>query len=305
MNIRTLLMAVALVPALAFAQENDTITNTAVNKNSHDTTFVFNKQKYEISQNGERTNVKVYKKNGTELKKTLETQYLDGQQVEQVYITSPFIPRRGYKRARQEYSHYPIFYYGLGSLGGSAFSTSSDNRNVKDGKAGEWGFYGCTFEFPISNSWAVTSAMAIAFVSHHFSNDYVLNTVDGVTSLQPFAATCHDEGEHESPSKSYLSYCAARIPIMLEWSNRIGSDDLFFAFGPSIEFRSNERSRYKLGKRHTVTKDVNMNHVGLNLEARLGYGFFMLYARTALTPLLRTKYAPEWHPFTVGMGFCF
>ena len=50
MNIRTLLMAAALVPALAFAQENDTITNTAVNKNSHDTTFVFNKQKYEISQ---------------------------------------------------------------------------------------------------------------------------------------------------------------------------------------------------------------------------------------------------------------
>ena len=234
------------------------------------------------------------------------TMVFDGQQVEQVYITSPFIPRRGYKRARQEYSHYPIFYYALGSsLGESAFSTSSDNRNVKDSKAGEWGFYGCTFEFPISNSWAVTSAMAIAFVSHHFSNDYVLNTVDGVTSLQPFAATCHDEGEHESPSKSYLSYWAARIPIMLEWSNRIGSDDLFFAFGPSIEFRANERSRYKLGKRHTVTKDVNMNNVGLNLEARLGYGFFMLYARTALTPLLRTKYAPEWHPFTVGVGFCF
>ena len=101
MNIRTLLMAAALIPALAFAQENDSIANTAVAKNSHDTTFVFNKQKYEISQNGERTNVKVYKKNGTELKKTLETQYLDGQQVEQVYITSPFIPRRGYKRARQ------------------------------------------------------------------------------------------------------------------------------------------------------------------------------------------------------------
>ena len=90
---------------------------------------------------------------------------------------------------------------------------------------------------------------------------------------------------------------------MLEWSSRIGGDDVYAAFGPSIEFRTHERSRYKLGKRHTLTRDVNMNPVGINLEARVGYGFFMLYARTALTPLLRTKYAPEWHPFTVGVGF--
>lgn len=92
MNIRTLALALAIMPAIASAQDNNSDKDTISNKNTYDTTIVFNKQKYEISQTGERTNVKVYKANGSKLEKTLETQYLDGQQVEQVYITSPFIP---------------------------------------------------------------------------------------------------------------------------------------------------------------------------------------------------------------------
>ena len=83
MNIRTLALALAIMPAIASAQDNNSDKDTISNKNTYDTTIVFNKQKYEISQTGERTNVKVYKANGSELEKTLETQYLDGQQVEQ------------------------------------------------------------------------------------------------------------------------------------------------------------------------------------------------------------------------------
>ena len=267
---------------------------------AYDTTFVFNRQKFDISQKGERTDVRVYKKNGSEMKKVKETEFLDGQEVEQVYITSPFIPRKTYKRRSQEYSHYPFFFTGGNMLAGSAFGVNSEGKEKRDSKSGEWGFTGCALECPVSSSWAVTAAISLAFVSHHFKTDYMLTTVDGITSIQPFAVG--DNKNDERPSKSYLSYWACRIPIMLEWSNRIGSDDIYAAFGPSIEFRANERSRYKLGKRHTLTKDVNMNPVGINLEARLGCGFFMLYARTALTPLLRTKYAPEWHPFTVGIG---
>ena len=307
MNIRTLVLTATFMPAIAFAQEATTVQDTTYTQKSatvsdtYDTTFVFNSQKFAISQNGERTNVSVYKKCGTEMKKVRETEFVDGQEVEQVYITSPFIPRKTYKRRNQEYSHYPFFFFGGNMLAGSAFGVKSEGKEMRDSKSGEWGFTGCTFECPVSNSsWAVTAAMSLAFVSHHFKTDYMLTTVDGITSFKPFAVGDDENGER--PSKSYLSYWAVRIPIMLEWSNRIGSEDVYAAFGPSIEFRAKERSRYKLGKRHTLTRDVNMNPVGVNLEARLGYGFLMLYARTSLTPLLHTKYAPEWHPFTVGVG---
>ena len=75
MNIRTLALAAALMPAIAFAQEATTVQDTTYTQksdtvpNTYDTTFVFNSQKFAISQNGERTNVSVYKKCGTEMKK--------------------------------------------------------------------------------------------------------------------------------------------------------------------------------------------------------------------------------------------
>lgn len=85
-------MATALVPAVAFAQEATTNDTTYTQKttevtSAYDTTFVFNRQKFDISQKGERTDVRVYKKNGSEMKKVKETEFLDGQEVEQVYIT--------------------------------------------------------------------------------------------------------------------------------------------------------------------------------------------------------------------------
>ena len=151
MNIRTLALAATFMPAIAFAQEATTAQDTtytqksATVSNTYDTTFVFNSQKFAISQNGERTNVSVYKKCGTEMKKVRETEFVDGQEVEQVYITSPFIPRKTYKRRNQEYSHYPFFFYGGNMLTGSAFGVKSEGKEMRDSKSGEWGFTGCTF----------------------------------------------------------------------------------------------------------------------------------------------------------------
>ena len=67
MNIRTLVMAATFMPAIAFAQEVTTAQDTtytpksATVPNTYDTTFVFNSQKFAISQNDERTNVSVYR----------------------------------------------------------------------------------------------------------------------------------------------------------------------------------------------------------------------------------------------------
>lgn len=76
MNIRTLVMAATFMPAIALAQVATTAQDTtytqqsATVSNTYDTTFVFNSQKFAISQNGERTNVSVYKKCGTEMKRS-------------------------------------------------------------------------------------------------------------------------------------------------------------------------------------------------------------------------------------------
>lgn len=86
------------------------------------------------------------------------------------------------------------------------------------------------------------------------------------------------------------------------WSGR--SADAFLALGPSVEYRWHEHSRYFIGKhKHTETGDINLNPIGLNLEARAGYSGVMLYARAGITPLLNKTKAPECYPMTIGLGF--
>ena len=64
MNIRTLVMAATFMPAIAFAQVATTAQDTTYTQksdtvpNTYDTTFVFNSQKFAISQNGERTSIR-------------------------------------------------------------------------------------------------------------------------------------------------------------------------------------------------------------------------------------------------------
>lgn len=80
--------------------------------------------------------------------------------------------------------------------------------------------------------------------------------------------------------------------------------DAFLALGPSVEYRWHEHSRYFIGKhKHTETGDINLNPIGLNLEARAGYSGVMLYARAGVTPLLNKTKAPECYPMTIGLGF--
>ena len=103
---------------------------------------------------------------------------------------------------------------------------------------------------------------------------------------------------------SDISYNVLRLPIMLEWQKRIGCHDAFLALGPSVEYRWHEHSRYFIGKhKHTETGDINLNPIGLNLEARAGYSGVMLYARAGVTPLLNKTKAPECYPMTIGLGF--
>ena len=111
--------------------------------------------------------------------------------------------------------------------------------------------------------------------------------------------------DDENVEKSYLMYDFVRLPVMLEWQKRLGLN-AFVAVGPSLELRWHERSRYVVGKdKQTQATDINMNPVGLGLDLRAGYGMVMLYARTSLTPLLKSALAPKCYPVSIGLGLRF
>lgn len=119
-------MMAAMMPAFALAETNSNCAPVSVEAN--DTTIRVNDQNIVIKQDGEQTSVKIYKMNGNEMTKISETQFVDGQEVEKVFVTSPFIPQTLSKRKRSLESHYPTFFFGCSQLPGSRGSMGGNNE---------------------------------------------------------------------------------------------------------------------------------------------------------------------------------
>ena len=87
-NLRDIVALVAAVmPLCAGAQQKDT-------------TIVVGQRRVVISGIDAQPSVKIYNQDGTELDKVSETNFVDGQEVEKVYVTSPFIPSALSKKRR-------------------------------------------------------------------------------------------------------------------------------------------------------------------------------------------------------------
>ena len=223
MNIKNVMMMAAMMPAFALAETNSNSAPVSVEAN--DTTIRVNDQNIVIKQDGEQTSVKIYKMNGNEMTKISETQFVDGQEVEKVFVTSPFIPQTLSKRKRSLESHYPTFFFGCSQLPGSRGSMGGNNEmHSRDSKSWEWGITLTSLCFRLSNEIALTSSLSIGQVHHHFKDNYVLSTENGVSAMTPI--------DGETLKKSYISYNVLRLPIMLEWQKRIGCHDAFLALIP-------------------------------------------------------------------------
>ena len=78
-----LLMFAMAVPAIA-NEENDTI-------------IYYNNKQFVVSTDSIETHVAVFNKDGNALVKNKETSYIDGQEVERFFVSSPFVPIRKHK----------------------------------------------------------------------------------------------------------------------------------------------------------------------------------------------------------------
>ena len=286
MKLFRLLLLAATFPALASAQTTET-----------DTSIIVKDKKIVVTQQDGVTTVKIYGDDGKEMKKISQTQYIDGQEIEKIYVTSPLIPQKSSSKHKQKIkAHYPAIFLGNSQLPHTQLNFSgNDEMYSRDNTSWEWGINLTSFCLRITNNFALTSAFSIGQVHHHFSGNHILNT----TNNQTFMETVNDK----KLRKSYISYNVVRMPFMFEWQKRIGRDDLFFALGSSVEYRWGDHSRYMVGhSKTTVTNDINLNPIGVNLEARLGYGNILIYGRSAVSPLLKKSRAPECYPLTIGIG---
>ena len=280
MDMKKSLLFALLLPAVAMAGE------------PADTTIIMNNRQIVVNDSAGITRVSVYDNDGTQLTRTYETSFTDGQEVERVYVTSPFIPQTLGKNKKPMESHYPFFFMGYNLLSdGMAGFSGSTALHTRDSKSWEFGFTLASVAFRLGRNLALTTAMQTTWAYNHFQGNYVLTTTDGMSSLV--------EKEDIKVKKSYISYSIIRVPVMMEWSK--GS--FYAGAGMSIDMRMSDESKYRANKKtYTETEDINLKPLGLNLEMRMGYGFLMLYGRVGLTPLLKTSSAPKCYSVSFGMG---
>lgn len=276
---KTLLLAV-LMPLAAVASE------------PADTTIIMNNRHIVVNDSAGITRVSVYDNDGTQLTRTYETSFTDGQEVERVYVTSPFIPQTLGKNRKPMESHYPFFFMGYNLLSDGAMGFSGSTAlHTRDSKSWEFGFTLASVAFRLGRNLALTTAMQTTWAYNHFQGNYVLTTTDGMSSLV--------EKEDIKVKKSYITYSIIRVPVMMEWSRK----SFYAGLGASIDMRMSDESKYRANKKtHTQTEDINLNSLGVNLEMRLGYGCLMIYGRAGLTPLLKTSRAPKCYSASFGMG---
>ena len=253
-----------------------------------------------VTENKDDVNVTITDSIGDTFDQVYEKKTSDDREIE-YYISSPFFPTsKEVKRKKKIINMYPGIFLGKPSLCDGAFGGKPDY--TRDSKSWEWGITFATFQGAISKEHALglTGALQLTNVHQHFSKSHVLSCdPDGVYS---FTASPDDT------RKSYMSYWALHMPIMLETQSHWGKSRVNLAIGLYAEWRFKAASRYYVQKgKVTENNDLDINPLGLGIEARAGLSGIQFYCRMALTPIINTKNTPTlpkaFYPVSLGIGF--
>lgn len=261
-----------------------------------DTTFIYGDKHILVCDSAGKTRVSVCTADSGQMKRTYETEFVGGQEIQRMYVSTVFFPEIVMKKPSL-YSHYPSLFFGFSMLGNGVMSPGGNNEmHSRDSKSWEWGITLAKIAFRTTEQTSINFALTFGQVHHHFQGNYVLATTDGKSYMKVV-----EDGEVK---KSYISYNSIKVPVTFEWAKRIHGKTVYAGLGASLEFRYKDHSRYFIGKKkYTSTGDTNINPIGINLEAYMGIWGITVYGRAGLTPLLKRSNAPECHTFTVGIGF--
>ena len=278
-----ILLLAALLPALAFAAEKN------------DTTFTVKDKKIVVDVDSGKTVVKVYNKDGYQLSKTREMEFVDGQEVERVFVGSPLIPSENLQNMSFR-PHFPMVWFGMNFLTKGVSSNSSDGLHSRRTGSFELGItpYSIAVPFNKARTFGLTAAVQLAWVHQCFRRNYAMYNDGGRIAYTKLGG---DAGGNN------INYGALRIPIML--SLQRDYEDLHMALGLSAEVRTNAEYRFKAtdatGNVHTPD-GLKLRRFGLNMEYSLGFGPIVLSATAGLTSIFKTADGTKAFSSSVKIG---
>lgn len=212
----------------------------------------------------------------------------------------PFIPQKKKDNAYEPHNSGIFIGYSRMSNDFLSFDNSA-KADLHLSRSWEFGFnvISLCHNFKKNPHWGLNFGVNWGYRSFSFDGNRALLKADGQTYFA--------EGDEEnSYSSSRLRHFFFRIPITLEWQQRLGrSNKLFFNIGPEFEIRHGVKSFTHIngGKKQRMGKDMYVNPVGVNLLAQAGYGDFGLYLRYSTTSLFQKDKGPKMSPYSFGIAW--
>ena len=290
-------LVLTLMAATAYAQQPENTLRNATVETKGDSII--------IRKGTGDMRIKIYEDrltNGTEVR---EREIYEGVFVEHVeeeqrtfFDALPFIPKK--KKQNNYDPHCSGLYLGFSRMSKDFLSFSEGN----------------TVPLDLSESWEVGINLAMAYhqfrSNPHWGFNISLNWGYRSFRLDGSRALLKGDGEsyfvtgdaETAYSKSRLRYNYFRIPLQLEWQQRVGQKKFFVNAGPEVEIRHSVKSvaRVNEGKKQTLGKGMYVRPVGVNLLAQAGYGNLGVYLRYS-NPLFQQGKGPDVSPYSFGIAW--
>ncbi len=212
----------------------------------------------------------------------------------------PFIPTK--KKDNAYEPHNSGLFIGYSRMGSDFLSFDNNGTaNLNLSRSWEFGFniISLAHNFRKNPHWGLNFGVNWGYRSFSFNGNRALLKTD----KQAYFAESNEENSY---SNSRLRHFFFRIPITMEWQQKLGREDkLFFNIGPEFEIRHGVKSFTHIngGGKQRVGKDMYVRPVSVNLLVQAGYGDFGLYLRYSTTNLFQKDKGPEMSPYSFGIAW--
>ncbi len=259
------------------------LSATAYAEEANDTTFTVKDKKIVVDVQDDRTIVKVYNEKGFRLSPTREMEFIDGQEVEQVYVGSPLIPAENLQNFKF-HSYLPTVWYGFTCIGNKICSESSESVHGRERSRSsfELGVTPWSFAVPFNdaNTFGVMGGVQLLWSHVCFDKNYAVGMQGGRFAYTPL---------EQKASGNNMNFGVLRIPVLLSMQRNF--TETCVNIGLSFEMRTNAAYRFSPAA-GTVAPDVpkglKLNRFGLNLDFSFAFGGVYFGATMGLTPLFKT-----------------
>lgn len=271
------------------------LSATTYAREANDTTFNVKDKKIVVDVQNSKTIVKVYDKNGFQMSKTREIEFVDGQEVEQVYVGSPLIPAENLQNLKFR-PYLPTVWYGYNYIGNRISSSKSDGVYGRKSKSFEIGITPWSFALPFnkSNTFGLIGGVQLTWVHMCFDKNYAVSMQGDRLAFTKLDMKA---------SGNNMNYGTLRIPLML--SIQQDYSDYCANIGLSAEVRTNGAYRLSPAAGSTapdVPDGLKLNRFGLNLDFSICITGIYFGASMGLTPLYKSTTGNKAYYTSVHMG---